>query len=92
MSDAPKTLPVPEAVLTEAAHELIRVWNIGGRQQVSISRDLGGDPAQFGQLLAQIALHSAGVYESNEDIARADSLRQILTGFKSEIEREVTGR
>lgn len=89
-SDVPKTLPMPEEAFTSDAHELIRVWDIEGKQTVSISSGLGGDARQFGQLLAQIALHSAQVYEKNEQMDRAECLRQILIGFKEEVAKEVT--
>ncbi len=89
-SETPKTLPVPAEVQSADAHELVRVWDVEGKQYVSISSGLGGDAKQFGQLLAQIALHSAQVYEKNEKIDRADCLRQILVGFKEEVAKEVT--
>ena len=89
-SDTPKTLPIPAEVQSADAHELVRVWDVEGKQHVSISSGLGGDAKQFGQLLAQIALHSAQVYEKNEKIDRADCLRQILMGFKEEVAKEVT--
>ena len=90
MSDAPKTLPVPPAAQSSDAHELVRVWDVNGNQHVSISSGLGGDAKQFGQLLAQIALHSSQVYENNENIQRTYCLRLILLGFKEEIAKEVT--
>ncbi len=90
MSETPKTLPIPEEVQSGDAHELVRVWDVNGKQHVSISSGLGGDAKQFGQLLAQIALHSSQVYENNENIMRTDCLRQILLGFKEEVAKEVT--
>ena len=42
------------------------------------------------KLLAQIALYSAQIYEQNEKLERTDCLRQILTGFKEEVAKEVT--
>ena len=89
-SETPKTLPIPAEVQSADAHELVRVWDVEGKQHVSISSGLGGDAKQFGQLLAQIALHSAQVYEKNEKMDRADCLRQILMGFKEEVAKEVT--
>ncbi len=89
MTDNSKSLPIPPEVQTPEAHELLRVWDINGKQRVSISSGLGGEPFQFGQLLAQIALHSTQVYEQNEDLKRTDSLRKILLGFKEEIAKEV---
>lgn len=90
---APKTLPVPPEIQSnEDAHELIRVWDVEGNQHVSISNALGGEARQFGQLLAQIALYSSKVYENNENIERATCLKDILTGFKEEVAKEVTTR
>ncbi|MGB3621375.1 MAG: DUF5076 domain-containing protein [Ketobacter sp.] len=88
--EIPKTLPIPTEVQNADAHELVRVWDVEGKQHVSISSGLGGDAKQFGQLLAQIALHSSQVYEKNERIDRASCLRQILMGFKEEVAKEVT--
>lgn len=90
MTNSPKTLPIPPEVQHGDAHELVRVWDLHGNQHVSISNGLGGQPKQFGQLLAQIALYSSSVYENNEAIRRDDCLRQILLGFKEEIAKEVT--
>ena len=90
MSNTPKTLPIPPEIQNSDAHELIRVWDVQGNQHVSISNALGGDAKQFGQLLAQIALYSSQVYENNESIDRVTCLREILTGFKDEIAKEVT--
>ena len=70
--------------------EIMHVWDVDGKQHVSISSALGGSPKQFGQLLAQIALYSAQIYEQNEKLERTDCLRQILTGFKEEVAKEVT--
>ena len=93
MPKAPKMLPIPPEIQNNAdAHELIRVWDIDGNQHVSISNALGGEARQFGQLLAQIALYSSKVYESNERIDQATCLKDILTGFKEEIAKEVTDR
>lgn len=89
MKDLSKSLPIPEEVQSTDAHELLRVWDIHGKQRVSISSELGGEPSQFGQLLAQIALHSCQVYQHNESISSEDSLRQILQGFKEEVAKGV---
>jgi hypothetical protein len=89
MSDSKRHLPVPPEAQSDAAHELVRVWDVNGNQHVSISSDLGGQPKEFGQLLAQIALHSAMVYEKNVGKARSDCLREILMGFKEEVSKNV---
>jgi len=90
MSDHPKTLPIPPEIQNSEAQELVRVWDVDGKQHVSISSALGGSPKQFGQLLAQIALHSSQIYEQTEKLERTDCLRQILMGFKEEVAKEVT--
>ncbi|AUM13946.1 DUF5076 domain-containing protein [Ketobacter alkanivorans] len=90
MTEQPKTLPIPPEVQNTDAHELVRVWDVDGKQHVSISSGLGGSPKQFGQLLAQIALYSSQIYEKTEKLERADCLRQILMGFKEEVAKEVT--
>jgi len=90
MSEHLKTLPVPEEVQNSEAQELVRVWDVDGKQHVSISNALGGSPKQFGQLLAQIALYSAQIYNQTEKMETADCLRQILMGFKEEVAKEVT--
>ena len=90
MTDHPKTLPVPPEVQNSDAQELVRVWDVDGKQHVSISNALGGSPKQFGQLLAQIALYSSQIYEQTEKMDPSECLRQILTGFKEEVAKEVT--
>ncbi|MAR91399.1 MAG: DUF5076 domain-containing protein [Pseudomonadota bacterium] len=91
MTENPKTLPIPPEVQTGDAQELVRVWDVQGKQHVSISNALGGSPRQFGQLLAQIALYSSQIYQQTEKLEPSDCLRQILTGFKEEVAKEVTG-
>lgn len=82
-------LPVPPEAESSDAHELIRAWDIKGHQHVSISNNLGGLPKEFGQLLAQIALHASVVYEKNARKSSADCLREILMGFKDEVSKNV---
>ncbi|HVL02542.1 MAG TPA: DUF5076 domain-containing protein [Dongiaceae bacterium] len=82
-------LPVPPEAQSDDAHELIRVWDIKGHQHVSISNNLGGRPREFGQLMAQIALHASVVYEKNAGKSSADCLREILMGFKEEVSKNV---
>ncbi len=89
MSQNRNALPVPPEAQSADAHELIRAWDVNGHQHVSISTSLGGMPREFGQLLAQIALHAAAVYERNAKKPRADCLREILTGFKEEVSKNV---
>ena len=89
MSHSKKPLPVPPEAESDDAHELLRVWDISGNQHVSISNDLGGQPKEFGQMLAQIALHSSVVYEKNSGKKSADCLREILMGFKEEVSKNV---
>lgn len=89
MSDNKQQLPIPPEARNDAAHELIRAWDVNGNQHVAISNQLGGQPKEFGQLLAQIALHSLQVYERNAGKSRSDCLRDILTGFKEEVFRNL---
>ena len=89
MSQNKKQLPVPPEAQSDDAHELLRVWDISGNQHVAISNDLGGRPKEFGQMLAQIALHSSVVYEKNSGQKSADCLREILMGFKEEVSKNV---
>ena len=89
MSQSKQQLPVPPEAQSEDAHELVRVWDVKGNQHVSISSNLGGQPREFGQLLAQIALHSVVVYEKNNKLTRSDCLREILMGFKEEVSKNV---
>ena len=89
MSQSKQQLPVPPEAQSDDAHELVRVWDVNGNQHVAISSNLGGHPKEFGQLLAQIALHSVVVYEKNARMARTDCLREILMGFKEEVSKNV---
>jgi hypothetical protein len=89
MSQSKNQLPVPPEAQSDAAHELVRVWDVNGNQHVAISSNLGGQPKEFGQLLAQIALHSVQVYERNSGKPRSDCLREILMGFKEEVSKNV---
>lgn len=89
MSQLSNNLPVPPEAQSPDAHELIRAWDVNGNQHVSISSNLGGQPREFGQLLAQIALHASLVYEKNAKKTSADCLRDILLGFKEEIAKNV---
>lgn len=90
MSHSHQQLPVPPEAQSDKAHELVRVWDVDGNQHVAISSHLGGQPREFGQLLAQIALHSLQVYEKNAGKSRSDCLREILTGFKEEVAKSVS--
>ena len=89
MSQNRNILPVPLEAQSADAHELIRAWDVNGHQHVSISTNLGGLPKEFGQLLAQIALHASVVYERNAKKPKADCLREILMGFKEEVSKNV---
>lgn len=90
MSHPKNQLPIPPEAQSDTAHELVRVWDVSGNQHVAITNNLGGQPREFGQLLAQIALHSVQVYERNSGKPRSDCLREILMGFKEEISRNVS--
>lgn len=89
MSQSKQQLPVPPEAQSDKAHELVRVWDVDGNQHVAISSNLGGQPREFGQLLAQIALHSVVAYEKNAGLTRAECLREILMGFKEEVSKNV---
>ncbi len=89
MSQSKQQLPIPPEAQSDAAHELVRVWDVNGNQHVAISSHLGGQPREFGQLLAQIALHSVQIYERNAGKSRSDCLRDILMGFKEEVSKNV---
>lgn len=83
------SLPLPPEAQLPDARELLHVWDVRGNQHVALTPQLGGSPKEFGQLLAQIALHAAAVYERNAHRPKADCLREILTGFKEEVSKNV---
>jgi hypothetical protein len=80
-----RQLPTPPAAYTDKnARELVRVWAAHGEQHVSIATDLWDDPAAWGILLADLAIHVANAYQTNCGKDPAEILKRIRESLNAE--------
>jgi len=78
-------LPIPsQAVESESAFELLRVWVADGDQHVSMATEVWEDPAAWGIMLADLARHVANSYAQTEGKKKPDVLERIREGFDAE--------
>jgi hypothetical protein len=77
-----KELPIPSEVLDqEWALELVRVWAAGGKQHITVAKNIWEDPANWGILLVDLAKHIA---KSHSEVSYDDALARIKEGFDAE--------
>ena len=82
-------LKIPDAAIKdENSFELLRVWAAFEQQHVTINSRLNGDAANFGYLLAELALHGSKLYAERFNASEFDMLKEILDGFNNEIINE----
>lgn len=75
----------PAALEDENSFEILRVWAAFEEQHVTIHSGLNGKPADFGFLLAELALHGSKLYAERFNITEDEALNHILDGFNKEI-------
>ncbi|HEY4197487.1 MAG TPA: DUF5076 domain-containing protein [Mucilaginibacter sp.] len=84
-----RELVIPPAALKDKdSFELLRVWAAFEEQHVTIHSGLNGNAADFGFLLAELALHGSKLYAERFDANEFDMLKEILDGFNKEIINE----
>jgi hypothetical protein len=84
-----RELVIPPAALKDKnSFELLRVWAAFKEQHVTIHSGLNGNTADFGFLLAELALHGSKLYAERFDTNETDMLKEILDGFNREIIKE----
>ena len=77
-------LPRPDDVdNAKRAVELARIWLVDSHQQVVLSPRMWKDPAAWGLMLADLALHVANAYE-REGYDKTDVLERIYEAFDVE--------
>jgi hypothetical protein len=83
----PRELPIPHPAPGDAnARELVRVWDSGGTQPVSLSPLLWEDPGIWGIVLADLAQLIAEAYGKSGQMNSAAALARIKGGFDAEWE------
>ena len=82
----PRELPMPRPLVNEPkAFELARVWVVaGGRQHVSLSTGVIGDPVAWGILLVNLAKHVANAYHQTKNLDPNQTLAAIKAAFDAE--------
>jgi hypothetical protein len=81
----PRELPIPQPAPGDAnARELVRVWESGEMQPVSLSPLLWEDPGTWGIALADLARLIAEAYGKSGQMDGAAALGRIKAGFDAE--------
>ena len=88
-----KALPPPDdAVNNPDALEVVRGWVVGGDLQVSLAFEaFGNNPAVWGQLLAETAVHVADAMASEGRGDRQAILAAIQTSLLDNLEKPYAG-
>ncbi len=77
-------LSVPASVAkAEKALELARIWLVDSHQEVVLSSRMWKDPAAWGLMLSDLALHVAHAYERQGHV-KHDVLTRIYDAFDAE--------
>jgi hypothetical protein len=88
-----KPLPPPEdAIDNSDAYEVLRGWVVGGDLQVSLAFEaFGNNPALWGQLLAETAVHVADAMSSQGHGEREAILAAIHSSLLDNLEKSHAG-
>lgn len=79
------SLQIPPAAESDSnARELVRVWAANGKLHVTLAAGLWDDPAAWGIMLVDLAMHVANAYELEGKRTSKDAMRRIKEGFKVE--------
>lgn len=87
MSEIEELKPPHTILEATRAMELVRIWIVDGKQQVSISGNLWDDPAAWGLMLVDLAKHVANAY-AQTGRNKEEVLDRIFKGFQAEYESE----
>lgn len=77
MSEPLRELAAPENV-SEDAFEILRVWIIGGGQEVIIRTEVWDDPAAWGILLYDLVRHVARAYAQTSTRTEVQARDRVL--------------
>ena len=88
----PNEIPLDKGdVLTNEAHEVMRVWVTNGDgSSVWIAAQVLDDPTTFGYLMSDTLRHAARAYAATWDIEESAALEAIVAGLSEEL-RNQTG-
>src|SRR4051812_45348518 len=85
-------LPPEDAIDNPDAHEVLRGWVVGGDLQVSLAFEaFGNDPAIWGQLLAETAVHVADAMASQGCGERQALLAVIQSSLLDNLDKPYAG-
>ena len=79
-------LPIPQEVKNDSrALEILRIWQAGGVEHLSLRVDQWPDPAYWGLMLADVLRHLSKAYELVGMSTAAETQLRILEGFQAEV-------
>ena len=78
-------MPPPPQAAGPDAHEVARLWIVGGALHVSLRRAFA-DPAAWGIALVDVARHAARSYAAEGDISEAEALDRIASIIRAELD------
>jgi Domain of unknown function (DUF5076) len=78
----------PAAQKDPEAFEILRVWAANGEQHITIHSELKGEAYDFGNMLADLALHGVNLYAERFNISIKQCLKEIIEGFQDEIDNQ----
>ena len=81
-----KELHVPTGALADpAAFELLRLWAVDRRLLMTLSPDLGSEPADFGELLADLFSQACLEYAARGGRSESDVRASMFLAFARQI-------
>ncbi|HEY0506069.1 MAG TPA: DUF5076 domain-containing protein [Lysobacter sp.] len=87
-----RELDMPAAAVHDpAAFELLRLWVADRRLQVSLSPELGANPADFGELLADLFSHACREYASRSPLGEPEIRARMFLAFAGRMRPDGAG-
>lgn len=76
----------PEALSDPDGFEIMRLWAAHGQLHTVISGEIGGGPADFGELLADLFEHASRMFSERQKLSVEECRNLMLNDFLLRIE------